>query len=278
MARIQHSTMSGLDLHGPWHYEQETDPGAVGGGKWWLKKSTFQIFRRNDTNTGWDTYFQGGGASTVSANRIFAGPASGAAAAPTFRAGVPADMPVMGASGGSHAAGLVPDPGSTVGIVKFLREDATFVYPTLPYSNVQDQKTQNTVGGSFTSGAWRTRNLTTIVTDTASLASLATNQITLPAGTWRCQISAPAYQVNQHQARLQNITAGTTLLTGMSSWSGGAQNTQTVAPVVGRFTLAVSSVLEVQHQCNTTNATNGFGIAANFTIEVYTVAEFWREA
>lgn len=32
----------------------------------------------------------------------------------------------MGASGASHAAGVVPDPGTTAGTSKFLREDASF--------------------------------------------------------------------------------------------------------------------------------------------------------
>lgn len=35
----------------------------------------------------------------------------------------------MGASGANHAAGFVPDPGSTAGTTRFLREDATFVAP-----------------------------------------------------------------------------------------------------------------------------------------------------
>jgi hypothetical protein len=35
----------------------------------------------------------------------------------------------MVASGGSHAAGLAPDPGATAGFSKYLREDATYVNP-----------------------------------------------------------------------------------------------------------------------------------------------------
>ena len=38
-----------------------------------------------------------------------------------------AEIPVMGASGASHGAGLVPDTSSTAGTTKFLREDATWV-------------------------------------------------------------------------------------------------------------------------------------------------------
>ncbi|NII73274.1 hypothetical protein FHW84_001843 [Dyella sp. SG562] len=61
-----------------------------------------------------------------SANRVFAGPASGSAGAPSFRALVAADLPVFGPSGSSHAAGAVPDPGATAGTTRFLREDGTW--------------------------------------------------------------------------------------------------------------------------------------------------------
>lgn len=37
---------------------------------------------------------------------------------------------VMGASGSSHASGLVPDPGATAGTSKYLREDGTWAQPT----------------------------------------------------------------------------------------------------------------------------------------------------
>jgi hypothetical protein len=63
------------------------------------------------------------------ANRVLAGPATGGAATPDFRALVPADLPTMVGSGASHAAGIVPDPGSTAGTTKFLREDATWAVP-----------------------------------------------------------------------------------------------------------------------------------------------------
>jgi hypothetical protein len=39
----------------------------------------------------------------------------------------PARLPVMGASGNLHQAGIVPDPGSAAGSTRFLREDGTWV-------------------------------------------------------------------------------------------------------------------------------------------------------
>ena len=64
------------------------------------------------------------------ANYVFAGPASGSAAAPTFRQLVGADIPVFGASGSSHSQGGVPDPGASAGTTRYLREDGTWAAPT----------------------------------------------------------------------------------------------------------------------------------------------------
>lgn len=66
---------------------------------------------------------------TQAKGTFLSGPVSGADATPTMRAIVPADLPVMIASGASHAAGIVPDPGSTAGTTKYLREDGTWQVP-----------------------------------------------------------------------------------------------------------------------------------------------------
>jgi len=50
-----HSLLSGLDLHEPYHFVQEADPGAVGAHKYWLKVSEGVVKRRNDANTDWIT-------------------------------------------------------------------------------------------------------------------------------------------------------------------------------------------------------------------------------
>lgn len=61
-----------------------------------------------------------------------------------WRALLAADLPLFVASGGSHAPGAVPDPGSSSGTTKFLREDASFAVPpgtglTQAYVTVQDE-------------------------------------------------------------------------------------------------------------------------------------------
>lgn len=148
----------------------------------------------------------------------------------------------------------------------------------LPYIKLSETQAANTQGGTFTSGAWRTRTLNTEDTDTDGLCSLAANQFTLAAGTYIISASAPAFYTNQHQAKLSNTTAATDVLIGTSETSGATGNGATTRSFInGRFTVAAGQALEIQHQANTTRATDGFGVAANFGVsEIYTVVEIYR--
>ncbi len=145
------------------------------------------------------------------------------------------------------------------------------------YLQYRDEQAQNTAGGTFTTGAWRTRVLNTEVSDVGGHGSLASNQITLAAGTYLIDATAPAFNTQRHQLRLQNVTDATTILIGQSDWAfEGVSGVQTAAQLRGIFTVAASKALELQHQSQRTQATNGFGEAANFTTEVYAVVELWK--
>jgi hypothetical protein len=141
--------------------------------------------------------------------------------------------------------------------------------------HLQDQKAANTDGGTFTSGAWRTRTLNTEVTDEITGSSLSSNQITLPSGTYFIIAYAEAAQCGGHKVRWRNVTDGTTALVGESAFantSNGVSN----ARVQGRFTIAAEKVFELQHRCGTT-ASDGFGIASNFDeLEVYSDVMIWK--
>lgn len=145
------------------------------------------------------------------------------------------------------------------------------------YIRIIDQKTQNTAGGTFISGAWRTRDLNTETDDTGGHASVASNQITLAAGTYRYRITVPAFLVDGHQGRLQDITNTATIRVGSSEVAGVADSVTSHSIISGRMVVTGSTVFEVQHQCQVTRATDGFGFAVNVAAETYTIAEFWKE-
>lgn len=142
---------------------------------------------------------------------------------------------------------------------------------------VKDIKANNTAGGTFTSGAWQTRDLNTIENPfSLTWASLSTNQITLAKGTYRIKARAPGYAVSQHKARFQNITAGSTTILGSNAYSDSSASSDSV--IEGIFSIASTTTFEVQHYCSVTEATDGFGNNNNLggTQEVYTEVEIER--
>ena len=56
---------------------------------------------------------------------------NGATITQVLTAGAILNLPPFGASGPGHAVGYVPDPGSTTGTTRFLREDGTWVAPAV---------------------------------------------------------------------------------------------------------------------------------------------------
>jgi hypothetical protein len=145
--------------------------------------------------------------------------------------------------------------------------------------HVRDEKTANTAGGTFTQDAWRTRTLNTVKTNEISGASLGSNQITLPTGTYFIDASAPAVLVQKHKARLYNITDSEDALIGTSEITETSA-ASTPSKIKGRFTIAAQKVFQIQHYCSVTRSTDGFGIASNIDskVEVYTEVLIWKVA
>lgn len=145
------------------------------------------------------------------------------------------------------------------------------------YACVQDQETSGTNGGTFTGGSWQTRVLNTIVANAESILTLASNRITLVAGTYRVLAFAPVYAVDNHQLMLFNVTANTPLLYGQSQFASASNGVGNSALLTGRFTVSGTTVIELQHQCHTTQATYGLGVNTGFGLEVYASVELWQE-
>ena len=142
------------------------------------------------------------------------------------------------------------------------------------YAIIADHKSQNTNGGTFTAGAWRTRDLQTEVADPDGIVSISANAFTLGAGTYFIRWHCPNYHTNDTQSRLYNSTDASEASIGWSiegyytSSSGGS----------GRVTIAGSKAFTIEHRCSTTTATNGLGTASNFGTEQYTTVEIFKEA
>ncbi|WP_081678726.1 phage tail protein [Desulfocurvibacter africanus] len=133
----------------------------------------------------------------------------------------------------------------------------------------RDEKAQGTAGGTFTSGAWRTRDLAEKVNSIPG-ASVAANQITLPAGTYLVDARAPSYGTVSHQAKLYDVTHAQNLIVGTVERTDGSYPSQTSSCIRGKIVLAEATAIEVQHICSLSRSTNGLGFATNFATEVYT--------
>lgn len=145
--------------------------------------------------------------------------------------------------------------------------------------HVRDQRASGTLSGTFTSGAWRTRTLQTVLTNEIASASLAANQISLPAGTYYIEAFALGLKTDANQAKLRNITDSTDTVIGSSGRTNSGADENSRSTVAGRFTIAGTKVFELQHQCATTSPNNGFGGAASFGVaEVYAEVCIWKVA
>jgi hypothetical protein len=143
--------------------------------------------------------------------------------------------------------------------------------------HVRDEKSTGTDGGSSVSGSFNTRDLNTVLTNEISGASLASNQITLPSGTYFIIATIPTYSSEYVKVKLRNITDSTDALLGTSSYSG--TSVSTFDCIFGRFTIGATKTFAIQQRVGLSLGTYGLGLAENFGVtEVYTNSMIWKVA
>lgn len=147
-----------------------------------------------------------------------------------------------------------------------------------PHVILEEQQTSGTNGGTFTSGADRTRTLNTEVRDFFDLCTLSSNQFTLGAGTYAIRWSAPAYQVNSHQTLLYNVTDTAEVKRGTNAVANAGSQSQSLSVGLAIVTIASSKAFELRHRCQTTRSTDGLGLAGSFGTEVYSRVEITKIA
>jgi hypothetical protein len=150
----------------------------------------------------------------------------------------------------------------------------------LPASIIESQKTvyikdikmSGTPGGSCdsTKGWEQIRDLNTISGD-ATFVSLSQNQITLNAGSYEVDISAPAYLDGIHKAILVNTQTGEIVLVGSNVRSHNVAGGMEPSRMLGVITLTEPTTFVIKHRCASTMASSGFGLPSSFGVdEVYT--------
>lgn len=162
------------------------------------------------------------------------------------------------------------------GIIPIVNIPALTSFTQYPYIKCSNTQNSGTNGGTATLGAWRTITLNTKDSDTSSIATLASNQISLPSGTYLVQATNPFVLTGFSSTRLQNITDGSTILNGTPATSNLTNTNSIPSFLKGIFTIAATKTIEYQYQTANTQATNGLGQAVSFGTEVFAIIEFTK--
>lgn len=154
-------------------------------------------------------------------------------------------------------------------------------------ARIRQIEVSGTNGGGFTAGSFVARTFNEEFDPSVFVGTTGASwtQFVLQPGVYSIRAAAaPAFGVNKHQLRIQNITAGTTLATGVAVTAALAAATpgvetpgqvatsgaaQSVAEVEHTFNITAATTIEIQHRCQTTNAVDGFGMASSFGGEVF---------
>ena len=134
-----------------------------------------------------------------------------------------------------------------------------------------ETQAQNTDGGTSVANAWTKKVLNTSVYNTITGCSIASSVITLPAGTFSIEATAPFHSPARAKMKLRNTTAGTDAIIGMSDWCASGVDAQINPPVIGTVVTTASTNFELQYYITNALGTNGLGVASNIasTSEVY---------
>ena len=146
------------------------------------------------------------------------------------------------------------------------------------YAVLEEQTATTVNAGTFTSGAWRTRDLNTEVFDPDSIVTISSGQFTLGAGNYLIRWSASAFSVNSHKTRLYDVTGTASIGVGSSEWAGSSLTTSNSSGSL-RITPSGSNVYSIEHQCSVTHADQGLGVPAGFSErEVFAHVEILKES
>ena len=123
-----------------------------------------------------------------------------------------------------------------------------------------DEKAYNVDGGTFTLGAWRHRDLNTILAG-GSYVTLSGNRFTPVAGTWFVEWSCPAFNINSHISRLYNYTAGVAVSLGSVEYAQVTYLVETRTFGSAVISANGTDAYQIEHYAPAyTVATNGFGV------------------
>lgn len=141
-----------------------------------------------------------------------------------------------------------------------------------------DEKATTTDGGGCSATTWNARDLNTEQNDPDSIVSIASNQFTPVAGTYRLHAYAPCYEGALHRLRLYNVTGASVVQEGVGMKSQGTGLDTSLAHLTCRFTADGIDAYRIDHYTSAAQAANGLGIATDDgSPEIYLVIVLEKE-
>jgi len=144
---------------------------------------------------------------------------------------------------------------------------------SVPYNywRIIDRKTTATNGGTATINAWTKRTLNILDVNGGANVTIASDQITMLAGSYVVRVVSPFYKTTGSRIRFRNITDVSTNGISQNVWAlyhGDAHLTTNI-------TIASTKVFEVQYYVLVTQDTNDLGNALGITgeNEIYSIVE-----
>ena len=152
---------------------------------------------------------------------------------------------------------------------------ATVTLSSYPVLVAQEEQTSGTNGGTASLSAWTTRVLNTLVYNGISGASLSSNQITLPTGTYWITATSPYYASSTptgHQCRIYNVSDSAVVAHALgTSEYGTGSNGSGKSHIMGTvFTLSATKIIRLEYYQTGNSSSNSLGVAVSTgTNEVY---------
>jgi len=127
------------------------------------------------------------------------------------------------------------------------------------------EETSGTTGGAATTGSLQTLAINTVVTNEISGASLSSNKVTLPAGTYRITGRSPFYRCNAGYMQIYNVTDTAEIAQGNNFFSNSVDGDTNVGDVYGVVTLAGTKEISLRYRVTTNSGTSDLGTAKSFS-------------
>lgn len=143
------------------------------------------------------------------------------------------------------------------------------------YACIADKVAASVAMQTITSGAWRTRNINTEITDPDGIVSISSDQFTLAAGSYILRVSMEVTKGTGHSTRIYDITNTAVVEYGGAGYMDTGNNEESWAPVIARVTPSGATVYEVQQIVTATAAP---GSSSSHSDQMYLFCEIFKEA